>query len=156
MLPDHPVHAGCTAVVCLKVGNTLYVANAGDSRGVLCRDGEAVPLSYDHKPNSEIETNRIVNDGGFITEANGHFRINGNLNLSRSIGDLKYKQNSSLRPEEQMITAEPDVIQMTLTAMDEFMVLAHGIWDVMSNEEAVAFARERLQKGMHLRRFARR
>ena len=92
-----------------------------------------------------------MNAGGFITEANGHFRINGNLNLSRSIGDLKYKQNSSLRPEEQMITAEPDVIQMTLTAMDEFMVLAcDGIWDVMSNEEAVAFARERLQKGMAL------
>jgi hypothetical protein len=33
-------HAGCTAVVALKHGNMLYVANAGDSRGVLCRQGE--------------------------------------------------------------------------------------------------------------------
>jgi len=33
------VQAGCTAVVALKHSSTLYVANAGDSRGVLCRGG---------------------------------------------------------------------------------------------------------------------
>jgi serine/threonine protein phosphatase PrpC len=43
--------AGCTAVVALHVGQQLFVANAGDSRGVLCRrDGQAFALSYDHKP----------------------------------------------------------------------------------------------------------
>ncbi len=43
--------AGCTAVVALHIGNQLYVANAGDSRGVLCRsNGQAYALSYDHKP----------------------------------------------------------------------------------------------------------
>ena len=44
------VIAGCTAVVALAVGTSLYVANAGDSRGVLCRGGEAYALSEDHKP----------------------------------------------------------------------------------------------------------
>ncbi len=34
-------------------------------------------------------------------------RVNGNLNMSRSIGDLKYKQVPSLPPEFQIITAEP-------------------------------------------------
>jgi hypothetical protein len=36
--------AGCTACVALKKGNMLYVANAGDSRGVLCRGGACTPF----------------------------------------------------------------------------------------------------------------
>ena len=35
-----------------------------------------------------------------------HYRVNGNLNLSRSIGDLEYKQRSDLGPEKQVITAK--------------------------------------------------
>jgi serine/threonine protein phosphatase PrpC len=57
------VQAGCTAVVAVKKGNELFVANAGDSRGVLCRGGQAIALSEDHKPAQEGERNRILNAG---------------------------------------------------------------------------------------------
>ena len=107
-LPDHPIHAGATAVVAVMIGKTLMVANAGDSRAVLCRDGAAFALSYDHKPQQEREMNRIRRAGGFVNQFG---RVNGNLNLSRSVGDLKYKQAHFLPPAEQMITAEPDVLQ---------------------------------------------
>lgn len=130
----------------------LVVANAGDSRAVLCRaNGATHALSEDHKPNSAIERGRIESAGGFIREVNGHFRINGNLNLSRAIGDLKYKQDESLPVEAQIITAEPDIVVVNLREDDEFMVLAcDGVWDLMSNEECVAFVRERIQSGMKL------
>jgi len=36
-------------------------------------------------------------------------RINGNLNLSRAIGDLEYKKDSNLIAEKQIITAMPDI-----------------------------------------------
>ena len=50
-LEMHRVSGGCTAVVALLLGQRLYVANAGDSRAVLCRgNNEAVALSEDHKP----------------------------------------------------------------------------------------------------------
>jgi hypothetical protein len=108
-LPDHPIHAGATAIVAVLVDQTLTVANAGDSRAVLCRSGGLVyPLSFDHKPMQERELGRIRNAGGFV---NSFGRINGNLNLSRSIGDLKYKQVPHLPPAEQMITAEPDIME---------------------------------------------
>lgn len=52
--------------------------------------------------------NRITNAGGFVNQFG---RVNGNLNLSRSIGDLKYKQVPGIPPAEQMITAEPDILR---------------------------------------------
>ena len=151
VLPDHPLHAGCTANVALVVGDQLFVANAGDSRAVLCHDGEAVALSHDHKPASDAELSRITNAGGFVREMGGHHRVCGNLNLSRAIGDLKYKGNGSLPPSAQIITAEPDVLTRTLVPGDEFMVLAcDGVWDVMSNDEVVQFVRERIAAGAPL------
>ena len=107
-LPDHPIHAGATAVVAVIIEKKLMVANAGDSRAVLCRDGAAFALSYDHKPQQEREMGRIRRAGGFVNQFG---RVNGNLNLSRSVGDLKYKQAHFLPPAEQMITAEPDVLE---------------------------------------------
>lgn len=55
-----------------------------------------MPLSIDHKPENEEEKRRIENAGSKITDG----RVDGNLNLSRSLGDLKYKQNKKLKPEE--------------------------------------------------------
>lgn len=142
-LPDHPIHAGCTAIVAVLIGSTLTIANAGDSRAVLCRDGgRTEALSFDHKPQQEREMTRISKAGGFVNQFG---RVNGNLNLSRSIGDLKYKQVPGLKPAEQMITAEPDIIQVTLQPKDEFIILGcDGIWDCLSNEQAVEYVRDRI------------
>jgi len=158
-LPDHPIHAGATAVVAVITGNIMTVANAGDSRAVLCRRRKtscdvaeeapstakghyAYPLSYDHKPSQTHEMNRILRSGGFVN----HFgRINGNLNLSRSIGDLKYKQVPGIPPAHQMITAEPDIMQIALQDDDEFLLLGcDGIWDCLTNEQAVDFVMNRI------------
>jgi len=142
-LSDHPIHAGCTAVCAVIVGNTLTVANAGDSRVVLCReDGVAEAMSFDHKPMDNTEMERIKKAGGFVNQFG---RVNGNLNLSRSIGDLKYKQVPNIGPADQMITAEPDIKSVVLNENDEFVILAcDGIWDCLTNEEAVKYVRDRI------------
>ena len=63
-------------------------------------------------------------------------RVNGNLNLSRAIGDLKYKCNQELPPAQQIITAEPDVCRVQLQPGDRFLLLAcDGVWDVLTNQE---------------------
>ena len=76
--------AGTTAVVLLMTKHTYYVANIGDSRAVLSRGGQVVPLSFDHKPDLTEERNRIEKAGGFVKEG----RVNGTLSLSRSFGDF--------------------------------------------------------------------
>lgn len=64
-------------------GKQLIVANAGDSRCVVSEAGKALDMSYDHKPEDEVELARIKNAGGKVTMDG---RVNGGLNLSRAIG----------------------------------------------------------------------
>lgn len=136
--------AGCTANVALVVGNVLYVANTGDSRCVLSSKGQAVEMSIDHKPGDPKETERILKAGGFIT-AQG--RVNGNLNLSRALGDFEFKANPALPVDEQLIIAVPDVRKRTLTPDDEFIVLGcDGIWEVKTNQFIIDFVGTRLKK----------
>ncbi|CAG2065447.1 unnamed protein product, partial [Timema podura] len=141
--------SGCTAVVALLKDQELYVANAGDSRCVVCRKGEAIEMSLDHKPEDDVEMERIVKAGGKVT---GDGRVNGGLNLSRALGDHAYKQSENLPAEEQMITALPDVRTLMINPdEDEFMILAcDGIWNSLSSQEVVDFVRPRIQEG-HLK-----
>ena len=118
--------SGCTACVALIRGNYLHVANAGDSRCVVSRDGVAIDMSIDHKPEDDVERNRIEKAGGHVT-ADG--RVNGGLNLSRALGDHTYKETEGLPLKEQMISPEPDVKKLELTEKDEFLIVAcDGIW----------------------------
>jgi len=137
--------SGCTAVVALLVGRELYVANAGDSRCVVCRDGKAIEMSYDHKPEDEIERTRINKAGGRVTQDG---RVNGGLNLSRAIGDHAYKTNKDLPLSDQMISPVPDVKKLTIDPeKDSFVLLAcDGIWNSLSSQETVDFVNDRLEK----------
>ncbi|XP_075525614.1 protein phosphatase 1G [Dermacentor variabilis] len=138
--------SGCTAVVGLVRGHHLVVANAGDSRCVICRSGQALDMSLDHKPEDAAEYNRIRNAGGRVTKEG---RVNGGLNLSRAIGDHAYKRNKDLELRDQMITALPDVKTLDINpATDDFMVLAcDGIWNNMTSQEVVDFVKRELDKG---------
>ena len=72
------------------------MANAGDSRTILSVNGDCVEMSEDHKPDNEKEKARITKAGGFVSDG----RINGNLNLSRAIGDMEYKKGENLSDHE--------------------------------------------------------
>lgn len=152
---------GCTAVCVVLSETDILCANAGDSRAVLCRAGRPIALSHDHKPNDEVERKRIEHAGGSISAttvgqgktARVNYRINGNLNLSRSIGDLQYKRRDDLGPEQQVVCATPELHAEPRTPEDEFVVVAcDGIWDVKNNEEVCRFIRTALQRGEHLER----
>ncbi len=70
----------------------IICANAGDSRCVLSEKGKAIELSVDHKPELSTERARIEKAGGFVEDN----RVKGVLNLSRSLGDLEYKQDPNI------------------------------------------------------------
>jgi protein phosphatase 1G len=67
---DIALMTGCTAHACIIDENQkkLYFANSGDSRGVLCRNGIAYPMSEDHKPDLETEKSRIYKADGWVSD----------------------------------------------------------------------------------------
>ncbi|PNF15251.1 putative protein phosphatase 2C T23F11.1 [Cryptotermes secundus] len=138
--------AGTTAVAVILKDNRLYCANVGDSRAIASVNGKVDVLSLDHKPCNNTEFKRIQAAGGWV-ELN---RVNGNLALSRALGDFVFKRNEEKTAEEQIVTAYPDVETREVTPDWEFVIIAcDGIWDVLTNEEVVEFVRLRIGSGMH-------
>lgn len=90
----------------------LYTANVGDARIVLCRNGKALRLSYDHKGSDENEGKRISNAGGLILNN----RVNGVLAVTRALGDAYMKE---------LVTGHPYTTETVIQAdIDEFLILA--------------------------------
>jgi len=139
--------SGATAVCALITNTEIIVANVGDSRCVLSQSKNAIDLSRDHKPELTSERTRIHSAGGFII--NG--RVGGDLNLCRAIGDLTYKQNHLIPPEQQMITADPELQYHIRSPSDEFLIIAcDGVWDVKKSQEAVDYVHKKLSDGLEL------
>jgi len=79
-------------------------------------------------------------------------RVDGNLNLTRSLGDLKYKHKPNLTPEEQAITSNPDVYVFDYSDDIDFIIMGcDGIWEKKSNEEMVEWVYERINKDNELK-----
>ena len=147
---DIYMRTGCTACV-MSIDETnkkLYFANAGDSRVVLCKNGVAEAKSEDHKPEMDSEKKRIYKADGWISDG----RVKGNLNLTRGFGDLEYKQNKNLKPEDQMITANPDINVVDFTKDMDFVIIGcDGIWDCLKNQEACDFVSKRLKENKDIK-----
>jgi serine/threonine protein phosphatase PrpC len=146
---DIAMSAGCTACSALITPTTIYVVNAGDSRAVIGMKATggrhtALEMSEDHKPDNSGEKARIEKAGGFVEDN----RVKGVLALSRSIGDLEYKQEKGMSVKDQMITADPEIKEHQIKAGEtNFLIVAcDGIWDCMTNQEAVDFVSEIIQK----------
>ena len=124
--------SGCTACCVLLVNGVLYVANCGDSRAVLLgADAAPLQLSVDHKPDDELEYERVEAAGGSVFDAedgngarvvgpkveNGDYLM---LGVARSIGDRPFKATSP-----PLVPATPDVTRHDVSALGaKFVIVA--------------------------------
>ena len=66
-----------------------------------------------HNPNKDEERARIEALGGFV-EHWGRWRVNGQLSVSRAIGDREHKP---------FISAKPDVTSIEMNGSEEFIII---------------------------------
>ncbi|GAY37836.1 hypothetical protein CUMW_032060 [Citrus unshiu] len=127
------VYGGSCCVTALIQNGTLVVSNAGDCRAVMSRGGLAEALTSDHRPSREDEKSRIETMGGYVDLCHGTWRVQGSLGVSRALGDRHLKQWIIAEPETKIIRIKPEY---------EFLILASdGLWDKVSNQEAIDIAR---------------
>jgi protein phosphatase 2C family protein 2/3 len=150
--------SGSCAIVCLIVQETCYVANVGDSRAVLSSDSgrKMYPLSNDHKPGDEKETQRIKDGGGEIyyrtatnqiimydqEKMNKYQQLNlagplrvlpGRLSVARTFGDPEAKIKA-LNGNPNVVIHNPEIKSFKIKREHDFIVLGcDGIFDKMSN-----------------------
>ncbi|XP_010921599.1 probable protein phosphatase 2C 73 [Elaeis guineensis] len=152
-------HSGTTALTIVKQGEFMVIANVGDSRAVLAttlEDGSLVPLqlTVDFKPNLPQEAERITQCNGRVFclhDEPGVHRLwlpNGEtpgLAMSRAFGDYCVKDFG--------LISVPEVTQRRITNRDRFIVLAtDGVWDVVSNQEAVQIVSSTKERGKSAKR----
>lgn len=145
---DGTERAGTTAVCALLLGDeAVWVAHVGDSRCVMCHAERAVRLTEDHKPNVPGESARIVAAGGEVTTPHARGienvpRLNGALSVSRALGNAAFKRGEG----GAALSATPDVRRVACGDFDSFLLLASdGLWDVLSDDAAVAIVLQELQ-----------
>ncbi|OVA06528.1 Protein phosphatase 2C (PP2C)-like domain [Macleaya cordata] len=127
---DAALASGTTALAALVIG-----------RAVLCRRGKAVEMSRDHKPICIKERIRIEASGGYVYDG----YLNGQLNVARALGD--WHMEGMKDRDGGPLSAEPELMRTRLTEEDEFLIIGcDGIWDVFRSQNAVDFARRKLQE----------
>ncbi|KAH1201826.1 putative protein phosphatase 2C 27 [Glycine soja] len=140
---ESSLSSGTTALTAIILGRSLLVANAGDCRAVLSRGGGAIEMSKDHRPLCIKERKRIESLGGYIDDG----YLNGQLGVTRALGNWHLQGMKEINGKGGPLSAEPELKLITLTKEDEFLIIgSDGIWDVFRSQNAVDFARRRLQE----------
>jgi len=125
--------SGTTAVVVTIVGETLYIANVGDSEALIgkrkpdhlssTKPYEPMVISFKHKPTDDAERDRITKAGAAVFRG----RIFGRLAVSRALGDCEFKPPKA---KGYYVTAEPYTNEIQLDETYDFIVMAcDGLFD---------------------------
>ena len=89
------------------------------------KDNTPIELFEPHTPERQDEFQRITaSNSAHIFHMKGRLRVDGQLMVTRSIGDRKYKPH---------VTAKPETFSFDLTRADQLLILASdGLLEVKS------------------------
>jgi serine/threonine protein phosphatase PrpC len=123
--------------------------------------GLALRLTHDHKGSDQKERKRIRDLGGFVSEKG---RVMGDVAVSRALGDCQYNPFVSTDPfdSNEQQDREPFILYQGsfisyfflffifyfFSFKGDFLIIGcDGIWDEVSDLEAVSFIHNYLENG---------
>ena len=141
--------SGSCGIMAMIQKNKCIIANVGDSRLVVYKNNSVFFCTEDHKPDSNVEKERITKAGGKIYQTPSLFPLYqngkeikipwrvlpGRLSVSRTFGDVEAK-NEKFGGNRNVVVALPDITEIELNEEFNLIVIGcDGIFDVLSNEE---------------------
>lgn len=137
---EYSLSSGCVACALLLRGTRLHIANLGDCRALLCKAGECVSLTQDHRAEVNDDERQRLEDLGVEVSADGY--LHGRIAVSRAFGDWAWDAQEKCLG----IICQPDVTETEVTDDTEFLLMASdGIFEKMPPKEAVLTVRRRLR-----------
>ena len=134
---------GTTANIMLIKNGIIYIANVGDSLSVMYKNKKAYNLNQEHQTIIESEKQRVLKSGSYISG----YRINGMLNLTRAIGDLRFKSNMELKRHEQSVIALPEITKIEDTEGIDFIIMGcDGVWDCVKRQMVCEFIEKEINE----------
>jgi len=104
--------------------------------------------TVDHKPDHPTEKSRIEAAGGHVSQEEPP-RLDGNLAVSRGLGDFEYKQDAKRPEAEQKVSCVPDIYEVSGVRPGSICILGcDGVWDVMTSEYVAKLVHDRLKSNV--------
>jgi len=129
-LKEKKIRGGTTALCAVFQQGKLYVANVGDSQAVIFQKEGIVRLSNLHDLHNASERFSVEQKGGVILKD----RIEGELALSRSIGDFRFKN---------LMSSEPEILEYDIKDDDEYLLIGtDGYWNGLDPQQTLEKIKE--------------
>ena len=120
---ENPLKGGTTVGLTILDHTHLITANLGDTKIILIKEDSFEVLSYDHITSDIDERTRIELAGGYIINHHNTLRVCGQLAITRSLGDARFKDYIIPIPYFQKKKLSIDDIALVIASDGLFEVL---------------------------------
>lgn len=128
-------HYGTTMLITTIIGNDIFIANIGNSRGILATEDDVQVLTRDHELSKARKVPRIRNGGSFFQDGKTHNPIQVISSIDSSeVKSRKHGTFPNRKMTDDIVFAKPDIYYRALTPRDRFLVMATAeVWAYLSD-----------------------
>ena len=130
--------SGCSGLVLIITNEKIFIANIGNIRCIPIDNNLEIITDKINKVNTifdDVEKNRfLISDNFKEKKIYKEF-----IEISRNFGFFEYKENKWLKPEDQAISAEPEIIEIDYDKCKYLFIGSNGLFEQGDNNDNIFY-----------------